>query len=157
MALKAVTPGKSPEPTLGTLLSDAVRLLRRDFYQRTQGMKLTPALARLLYFVNRESGCSQVDLAARLEITPVTLGRMVDRLVNCGYVRRVPDAQDRRVFRVFVDRAGEPLVVRMAELSSQTAARAMRGLSKREQAELASHLAKICQNLASGDRSDKVA
>jgi DNA-binding MarR family transcriptional regulator len=129
MALKAVATDKAPAPSLGELLGDAVRLLRRDFYQRAQGLKLTPALARLLFYVHRESGSSQVDLAARLEITPVTLGRMVDRLVKCGYVRRVPDAYDRRVFRVFVDRAGEPLVIRMAELSTQTAALALQGPS----------------------------
>ena len=41
---------------LGQLLNDAVRLLRRDFYQRAKGLNLTPALARLLYYVNREAG-----------------------------------------------------------------------------------------------------
>lgn len=133
---------------LGHLLNDAVRLLRRDFYQRAKGLNLTPALARLLYYVNREAGSSQVELAAQLEITPVTLGRMIDRLVKFRYVRREPDSVDRRVFRVFVDRAGEPLLGRMAELSRETELRATRGLSKKDQADLARQVALICDNLS---------
>jgi MarR family transcriptional regulator for hemolysin len=133
---------------LGQLLNDAVRLLRRDFYQRAKGLNLTPALARLLYCVNREAGSSQVELAAKLEITPVTLGRMIDRLVKFRYVRREPDSMDRRVFRVFVDRAGEPLLGRMSELSRETEQRATRGLSRKDQAELARQVALICDNLS---------
>lgn len=133
---------------LGQLLNDAVRLLRRDFYQRAKGLNLTPALARLLYYVNREAGSSQVELAAKLEITPVTLGRMIDRLVKFRYVRREPDSMDRRVFRVFVDRAGEPLLGRMSELSRETEQRATRGLSRKDQAELARQVALICDNLS---------
>lgn len=142
------TPKTAQQPRLTELLGDAMRLLRRDFYVRTQGMKLTPALARLLFFINREAGCSQVDLAARLEITPVTLGRMIDRLVKYKYVRREAHISDRRVSRVFVDRAGEPLVIKMAELSAVTTARALRGMSRSEQAALARLLAQICQNLS---------
>lgn len=137
----------SVELSLGQLLNDAVRLLRRDFYSRAAGLNLTPALARLLYYVNRERNASQVELAAKLEISPVTLGRMVDRLVRSRYVRREPDAVDRRVFRVVVDVAGEPLVGRMAGLSAQTESRALRGLSREDRRRLAEQLALICRNL----------
>lgn len=145
-------PARRTEPTLrlGELLSDAVRLLRRDFYQRTPGLKLTPALARLLFFVNREAGSSQVDLAARLEVTAVTLGRMIDRLERSGYVRRAADPEDRRVLRIFVDKAGEPLVLRMARLRILTEARATRGISKQEQAALAQYLLRVRRNLTDG-------
>ncbi|HXQ64318.1 MAG TPA: MarR family transcriptional regulator, partial [Steroidobacteraceae bacterium] len=102
-----------PERSLGYLLADAVRLLRREFRARSTGLELTPALARLLFHVHREPGSRQSTLAARLEVTPVTLGRMVDRLATRGYVRRVLDTVDRRAFRVYVERAGEPLVGRM--------------------------------------------
>jgi MarR family transcriptional regulator, transcriptional regulator for hemolysin len=148
MASRASATRATPEQRLGFLLVDAVRLLRRDFYQRTAGMNLTPALARLLFYVFREPGSRQADLAARLEVTPVTLGRMVDRLVERRYVRRVADSGDRRALRVFVDRAGEPLVVTMAAVSSLTAARATRGLTKREQGALLRHLDRICDNLS---------
>ena len=133
---------------LSELLATCVRLLRQDFYQRTPGLQLTPALARLLFFIDRDAGCSQVDLAARLEVTPVTLGRMLDRLVQCGYVRREPDPQDRRVLRAHIDKAGEPLVLRMNKLRTLTEARATRGLTKSQQKVLAAQLLHICRNLA---------
>ncbi len=138
----------STERTLGYLLVDAVRLMRKDFYERARGLQLTPALARLLYYVHREPGSRQADLAARLEVTPVTLSRMVDRLAERGYVRRVADSTDRRAFRVFVDRAGAPLVGRMDKIGALTAARATRGLSQRDHATLLRQLRRIVNNLS---------
>ena len=140
------------DQVLGQLLTDAVRLLRRDFHQRAHGLNLTPALARLLFNVHREPGATQVELAARLEVTPVTLSRMLDRLGKFKYVRRVADPADRRIFRVYVDSDGEPLVVRMAVLSAQTTHKAMTGISKAEQAALERLLATLCGNLASAGR-----
>jgi MarR family transcriptional regulator for hemolysin len=140
-----------PERALGYLLVDAVRLLRRDFRERSKGLKLTPALARLLFNVHKVPGSRQAELASRLEVTPVTLGRMLDRLAKQRYVRRVPDASDRRAFRVYVDRAGEPLVGRMDQLAALTTARALRGLAASEQATLMRQLRRICDNLSGED------
>lgn len=136
---------------LGPLLADAVRLLRRDFYRRAQGLKLTPALGRLLFYIARHPNSSQVELAARLEVTPVTLSRMVDRLVRSKYVRRLADAHDRRVYRLVLDSAGEPLIGRMTQFSVETTARALRGLSRPQQKTLAAQLAILCRNLADDD------
>ena len=133
---------------LGQLLTDAIRLLRRDFHQRARGLNLTPALSRLLLYVHRDPGTTQVALATRLEVTPVTLSRMLDRLVKFKYVRRVADPADRRIFRVCIDTDGEPLVGRMIALSTQTTAKAVAGMSKAEQATLERLLAALCSNLA---------
>lgn len=133
----------------GTLLADALRLLRRDFYRHAKGLKLTPALARLLFYVARNPGSSQVDLAATLEVTPVTLSRMVDRLVAAKYVRRVADSVDRRVYRVVLERAALSIVGRMRQLSFQSTARALRGFSKGDKAKLTAQLAEVCKNLSS--------
>jgi MarR family transcriptional regulator for hemolysin len=139
--------GQAGELHLGALLADALRLLRRDFYQHAKGLNLTPALARLLFYVARSPGLSQVDLAAKLEVTPVTLSRMIDRLVKARYVRREADPADRRVYRVVLERAALSTVSRMRRLSYQTTTRALRGFSKREQATLATQLATLCSNL----------
>lgn len=139
------------ELRLGTLLTDSVRLLRRDFYQRAQGLELTPALGRLLFYIVRNPGSSQVDLATTLEVTPVTLCRMVDRLVKSGYVRRMADPADRRVYRLQLARAGKPLIGRMTRLSLETTARALHGISKKEQEQLARQLTILCRNLANDD------
>jgi DNA-binding MarR family transcriptional regulator len=136
-----------PNRAIGYLLADAVRLLRRDFRERSGGLKLTPALARLLFYVHRDPGLCQSDLATRLDITTVTLGRMVDRLVERGYVSRELDPGDRRMFRVYVAKSGMPLVVQMEKVGALTAERAMFGLTRRQKATLVTHLARICHNL----------
>jgi MarR family transcriptional regulator, transcriptional regulator for hemolysin len=152
MLTSAALAKSAPERSLGYLLVDAVRLMRKDFYDRSKGLKLTPALARLLYYVHRAPGSRQADLAARLEVTPVTLSRMLDRLAQRGYVRRAADSADRRAFRVFVDRAGEPLVGRMDQIVALTAARATRGLSERDRAALLRQLQRVVDNLSGAGR-----
>jgi DNA-binding MarR family transcriptional regulator len=139
---------EAPAPSLGYLLVDVVRLLRRDFRDRSKGLKLTPALAKLLFYVHRDPGSRQAELAARLEVTPVTLGRMVDRLAERRYVRRAADPADRRAFRLYVDQAGIPLVARMEKTKQLAEARAMRGFSERERSELLASLARISDNLS---------
>jgi DNA-binding MarR family transcriptional regulator len=145
---------KSPadvEQALGFVVGDIVRLLRRDFLTRGRSLRLTPALARLLFHVDRAPGSHQSELAARLEVTPVTLGRMIDRLVDCGYLKRVADRVDRRAFRVYIDRAGEPLVGQMNEIRRQTEARATDGFGIRERAALLALLERVRHNLTDED------
>jgi DNA-binding MarR family transcriptional regulator len=136
-----------PESRLGYLLVDVVRLLRRDFYSRATGIGLTPALVRLLFAVQRQPGARQSDLAAYLDITPVTLGRMIDRLVALGYVRRRADRADRRATRIHLAPAGEPLIARMTEISKLTTARAMHGLTRSERTTLVDLLGRLHANL----------
>jgi DNA-binding MarR family transcriptional regulator len=135
------------EQSLGYLLTDLLRLLRRDFYARATGLELTPALARLLYCVHRDPGCRQAELAAQLEVTPVTLSRMIDRLVARGYVSRRSDAKDRRAVRIYVAPRGEPLVARMADIVEATKARALKGFGPRERQALFASLERLQANL----------
>jgi DNA-binding MarR family transcriptional regulator len=147
MATKLAALAAHSEPSLGYAFSDLLRLLRRDFHSRASGLGLTPALARLLFHVHRAPGSRQTDLAARLEVTPVTLGRMIDRLVNRGYVTRDQDAADRRAVRVYVAPRGEPLVARMAQIAEGTKARALEGIGPRQRRTLYSLLAQVAENL----------
>ena len=142
-------PPGSPQTTasFGYLLTDVLRLLRRDFHTRSRGLGLTPALARLLYYVYRRPGSRQADLAALLDVTPVTLGRMIDRLMRQHYVRREADQNDRRVIRIYVDLQGEPVVTKMAQISVLTQNRAMASLSTEQREQLHSLLAHIQLNL----------
>ena len=97
--------GVPPQSQLGFLAADVLRLLRADFAARTRDVPLTPALHRLLISVDRDPGCSQVELAEWLEVTPATVGRMVDRLEKQGLVRRDSEPGDRRVSRVYIRRS----------------------------------------------------
>lgn len=86
---------------LGLLLHDAARLLRRRFEMRAAQYGLSSAQWRLLVHVLRETRVSQARLADRLEIEPISVSRLVDRMEQAGWVARVPDPDDRRV-RVIV-------------------------------------------------------
>jgi MarR family transcriptional regulator, transcriptional regulator for hemolysin len=138
------------EPSLGYLLADVVRLMRRDFHNRASGLGLTPALTRLLFYVHKQPGRRQSELAQLLDVTPVTLCRMVDRLVARGYARRAPDPRDRRAVRVFEAPRAKPLLVRMTRIASLTNSRAQRGFAHRERTELQRLLAALRRNLDGG-------
>ena len=153
MATKLAPLADGSEPSLGYAFADLLRLLRRDFYSRASGFGLTPALARVLFHVHRAPGSRQTDLAARLEVTPVTLGRMIDRLVDRGYVRRDQDAADRRAVRVYVAPRGEPLVARMAQIAEGTKARALQGIGPRQRRTLYSLLSRVAENLGGETQS----
>lgn len=136
-----------PQSQLGFLMSDVLRLLRADFASRASDMPLTPALHRLLYNVHRHPGCRQVELADWLEITPVTVGRMIDRLEQQGLVRRVDEPGDRRVLRVFIAPKAGPLLAQINAKAEQTRERAFRGMSEAQRAALLGALAQLRDNL----------
>lgn len=139
---------RATAPTLGFLVADVLRLLRRDFYARATGLGLTPALARLLFHVHRHPGARPSELAMLLDVTPVTLGRMLDRLSRRGYVRRSADRSDRRAMRVHLAARAAPIVARMTTIGDMTTARATRGLRAVERAQLMALLARLHANLS---------
>lgn len=135
---------------LGFLLADVVRLMRREFRVQAAGLKLTPALARLLFHVDRQPGCRQSDLAALLEVTPVTLGRMIDRLEQRELVRRAPDPDDRRAVRIFLTKTSRPLIAKMDAIVDRVTGRATAELSSAEHALLVRLLTRVRDRLSAG-------
>lgn len=140
-------PGE-PELNLAFLLADVLRLTREEFRRHASGMAMTPALSRLLLYVDRRPGCSQTELARYLDLTTATVGRMIDRLQAGGFVRRLPDASDRRAFRIHLDTAAGPLVDRMHEILQRTTERAMRNIDASERDTLRTTLGRMRSNLA---------
>ena len=134
--------------SLGFLLADVLRLSREEFRRNAKGLNLTPQLSRLLFYVDQQPGCSQTELATFLDVTSVTVGRMIDRLESCGWVRRLEDASDRRTFRIHLDRGAAPLLKRMNSILAQTTAHATRGFSEAEHAALVRSLERMRSNLA---------
>jgi DNA-binding MarR family transcriptional regulator len=132
----------------GFLAADVLRLLRADFASRASGMPLTPALHRLLIYVYRQPGCRQVELAEWLDITPVTVGRMIDRLERQRLVRRERFPDDRRASRVVVDEGAKALLMRLEAMAGQTRERAFNGLTESQRDEFLAVLTRIRDNLA---------
>ena len=85
-------------PTLGFLLHDVARLLRKRFEQNARGSGLTRSQWQVLAYLAQNEGINQSGLADLLEIEPITLGRIVDKLQTLALIERHPHPSDRRVW-----------------------------------------------------------
>jgi MarR family transcriptional regulator, transcriptional regulator for hemolysin len=86
------------------LLHDVARLLRVDADKRARAHGMTRAQWAILIWLERQPGISQKELAELLEVEPITVARLVDRLEARGMVERRPDPRDRRIWRLHLSR-----------------------------------------------------
>jgi len=82
------------------LLHDVARLLRVDADKRARQHNMTRAQWGILIWLTRQPGISQKELSEFLEVEPITVARLVDRLEARGMVERRPDPRDRRIWRL---------------------------------------------------------
>jgi MarR family transcriptional regulator for hemolysin len=99
-----------PKRQLIAQLVESSRLLRNYIDHRAKGRGTTRAQWIVLFRLRQQEGLSQVDLADVLELQPISLVRLLDRLVEHGLLERRPDPKDRRANRLFLTRAGRQLV-----------------------------------------------
>lgn len=82
------------------LLHDVARLLRIDADKRARAQGMTRAQWGILIWLERQPGISQKELSELLEVEPITVARLIDRLEGRGMVERRPDPRDRRIWRL---------------------------------------------------------
>jgi len=87
------------ENSLFYMLHDATRQLRKHFDRRATRLELTRAQWRALKATSRQEGLSQTELAEYLDMEPIPVGRVIDRLEKTGFVERRSDPADRRRWR----------------------------------------------------------
>ena len=90
----------STSGNLGFLIGDVTRLYRREFDRRAAHLGLTRVQWRALRRIERVEGMTQVALAEDLELAPIAVGRVLDRLEKAGFIERRPDPADRRCWRL---------------------------------------------------------
>ncbi len=147
----AVTPAHDPETTLGFLLSDVMRLMRRDFHRRVRGHRLTLAQWRALAQISLNEGINQARLSDNLEVQPITLARMVDKLEEAGWVERRRDPRDRRAVCLHVTAKAAPLIETMWGEATRSRELAQDGLPMAERARLIETLRHMKRNLAAAE------
>jgi MarR family transcriptional regulator, transcriptional regulator for hemolysin len=91
-------------------LVESSRLLRNYIDSRAKARGTTRAQWIVLFRLRQQEGLSQVDLAEVLELQPISLVRLLDRLVEHGLLERRPDPRDRRANRLFLTPSGRQLV-----------------------------------------------
>ena len=131
-------------------VSETALALRRAFDRRAAVLGVTRAQWRALARLAREDGMRQVDLADALDIEPITLCRMVDRLAEAGLVERRADEKDRRAWRIHLTPAAGPILERLRALADEFLAEALEGIGPAEQAATRNILARVRANLAAG-------
>jgi MarR family transcriptional regulator for hemolysin len=91
-------------------LVESSRLLRNYIDHRAKGRGTTRAQWIVLFRLREQEGLSQVDLADVLELQPISLVRLLDRLVEHGLLERRHDPRDRRANKLFLTSVGRQLV-----------------------------------------------
>jgi DNA-binding MarR family transcriptional regulator len=129
-------------------INETARAIRRAIDQRAAVFGVTRAQWRVLVRLKREPGLRQVELAERLDMEPITLCRIIDRLEEGGLVERKPDPSDRRAWRVEVTQKAEPLVKKLRGLAHELAEEAMGGIEETDLKDLQFQLAAIRANVA---------
>lgn len=139
---------KQRQDSLGYLVSDVSRLMRRAFQKRIEGSSLTLAQARALVYVSRNEGIRQVDLADLLEVQPMTLARLIDQLHTAGLVERRADPADRRAHRIHLTGAAAPHLAAIEQAVVAVRKDAVRDVGRDDLATVLAALQTIRDNLA---------
>ncbi|WP_174278606.1 MarR family winged helix-turn-helix transcriptional regulator [Sphingomonas bacterium] len=105
--------------SIAFLLSDVARLLRRRFDERARASGITRAQWRTLLVLSRNEGVHQGGLAELLEVEPITLCRMIDRLADAGLVERRRSPTDRRAWNIYLADRARPLLDQLRLLADE--------------------------------------
>lgn len=146
-----------PEESVGYLLVDVSRLLRRDFDRRVRPLKLTQAQWRAIGHLAREEGVKQTVLADRLDVKPITAARLIDRMEAAGWVKRCADPDDRRAALLYLTPKVQPILKELRAHADEALEDLMAGVSTADRQTLIKTLSLMKQNLTAAvadDRSD---
>ncbi|HVS25692.1 MAG TPA: MarR family transcriptional regulator [Gammaproteobacteria bacterium] len=140
-----------PDRSLGVLISDVAKLLRRSFDRRLQSLGLTQAQWRAIVNIARTEGMSQTALAECLEIQPITVGRLIDRMQNAGWVERRGHPLDRRAVQLYLTAKCQPILEEIHVRANDMMAECVTGVPAAAQKQLFDGLKRIKQNLATAE------
>lgn len=133
------------------LLTDLARLIRTFGDRRARVHGMTRAQWIILFRLRRHPGLTQRELAEILEVEPISVGRLIDRLAARGVVERRADPTDRRVWRLHLTQAAEPVLAEIDIARAALGVEAMRGLGREERDGVAAALRKMKANLLALD------
>lgn len=149
---------ESPTDSLGLLLHEATRNVRKAFERRMEHIGLSSSQWRVMIVVTKCGQASQARLADHLDIEPISVSRMIDRLEAGGWVERRPDPQDRRAKIVTPTERAVAAHAVIRSLADEVYAEALAGLSPMERLALIDGLKTVNANLTeAAERNAKAA
>lgn len=137
-----------PRESLGFLLNDATRLIRRRFEARATDLGLTSSQWRLLVHLMRNGAMPQARLADLLEIEPISVSRLVDRMQEAGWVTRCSDPNDRRIRIVAATEKSIATVADAKKIAETVYEQAFEGMPPGSHGQLLDLLRQVIANLS---------
>src|SRR5262249_46821715 len=122
------------------------RLLRKRFEQNVRGTGLTRAQWQVLKEIYVKEGINQGALAELLEVEPITVGRLIDRLEKAGLIERRPNPTDRRAWSLYLLPAAHPLLDTLKVTGGETRPELLKDMSDAEMDEVVRLPSKIKNN-----------
>ena len=140
-----------PRPSLrrefAFIVNDVARLLRTYADYKAAQLGITRAQWAVLVRLDRAQGLNQSELAEVLDLQPITLTRLLDKLCDSGLIERRPDPTDRRAKRLYLTAAARPLLEQVGALGEETMAAVMEGVSQENIEQIVSQLDVVKENL----------
>jgi MarR family transcriptional regulator for hemolysin len=140
-------PKTSVEREIAFNISDVARLMRTFADQRAREFGMTRAQWAVLVRVERFEGLKQVELADTLDLQPITLTRLIDRLCDSGLIERRSDPDDRRAKRLFLTPAARPVLDGLARLGNDMMTTVLAGIEPTAVEQLLANLLTLKTNL----------
>jgi MarR family transcriptional regulator, transcriptional regulator for hemolysin len=134
-------------------LAELQRLVRAYADKQAARYGITRAQWAVLAKVERFEGLKQSELAEQMEMQPITLTRLIDRLCENGWIERRSDDADRRVNRLYLRKAARPLLGKLSGLRSELTATAMEGINPSDAHRLLGQLEQIKENVRNAIQS----
>src|SRR5438445_4292089 len=128
-------------------LGEVQRMMRAYADRQAARYGITRAQWAVLAKVERTEGLKQSELAEQMEMQPITLTRLIDKLCDNGWIERRGDDNDRRVNRLYLRKAARPLLRKLAGPRSELTATAVHGSNPTDAHRLLAQLDLIKENV----------
>ncbi|NKI16073.1 MarR family transcriptional regulator [Spongiibacter sp. KMU-166] len=134
---------------IGFLIHDVSRLRRTIYDQYLKPLGITRSQWWVLVNLSRRNrgDYTQVELARQMDLGKVTLGGLIDRLEEAGFVSRVADARDRRSKRLLISPKGADVMQQIEAISAKLNGEILKNMTPEQEAQLAELLSAMKRNL----------
>ena len=134
--------------SFGFVLHETARLLSKRYDQRAKSLGLTRAQIQVLAYLVYHEGINQAGLAELIEIEPISLARLIDRMEQSGWVERRPDPRDRRAWRLYITDKAKPVFAEMIAIGAEVRGEALAGFTEAERDQVMELLMRVRRNLS---------
>ena len=140
----------TPQPVkreIAFTIMDVARMMKTYADQRARQFGISRAQWAVLLRIDRTEGLKQSELAEMLDLQPISLTRLLDRLAHNGLIERRPDPNDRRANRLYLRPAAKPLLGRLSELGADMMETVLDGLDAKALDRMLKELGVLKDNL----------